>query len=784
MNASENTPVIVGVGQAVDRLGSPDYQGLSPADMAAAAAQAAIDDTGVGEAVKAAIDLVGGIRTFEDSTPMPAAFGKPDKYPLAIAARLALHPKVAILEKVGGQSPLALITDMADRIAKGDAQAAIAFGSEAISTVRHLKSAGEKREWTETYQAEIEDHGLGIEGLVNRYNVSHGIAAAAPAYGILENARRARLGLDRDSYRREMAKLFAPFTQIAAANPYSSAATEPMSVDDLATISERNRMIADPYPLKMVSRDQVNQGAAVLLMSVAKARELGIPEEKWVYFHGSALANERDIIERTDMGASPAAKASLESALRTAGVGRDDIAFFDFYSCFPIAVFAGAVDALGLSPNDPRGLTVTGGLCYFGGPGNNYSMHGFATMAEKLRASPGKLGLIAVNGGFVSKYGAAVLSTTPAEWTACEKENIQRELDAEPKPQVTRTAEGTAKILSYTINYAKGVPVQAVVVGELADGTRFLANEADAKTLQEMVEKDPLGRSIYVTHRAEGNRFLFDKARLEMVYPRVKPSFRDAYETALVERRGHVLEVTINRPDQRNSISAQGHLDLDEIFNAYEADPDLWVAILTGAGDKAFCAGADLKGAAKGGAAIPLSGFAGLTSRRRTKPLIAAVNGAALGGGLEISLSCDMIVADPSATFGLTEVKVGVIAGAGGAIRLPRQIPRKIAVEMLLTGRHMAADEAARWGLVNRISAPGEALVEARRLAAEIASVSPTSVRLTMQIIHEGDQEPDDVKATAAMLHSTAIDSLSISEDMVEGLSAFAQKRSPVWKNR
>jgi acetyl-CoA C-acetyltransferase len=103
---------------------------------------------------------------------------------------------------------------------------------------------------------------------------------------------------------------------------------------------------------------------------------------------------------------------------------------------------------------------------------------------------------------------------------------------------------------------------------------------------------------------------------------------------------------------------------------------------------------------------------------------------------------------------------------------------------MLLTGRHMAADEAARWGLVNRISAPGEALVEARRLAAEIASVSPTSVRLTMQIIHEGDREPDDVKATAAMLHSTAIDSLSISEDMVEGLSAFAQKRSPVWKNR
>ena len=783
MKVSDNTPVIVGVGQAVDRLDSPAYRGLSPADIAAAAAGAAIEDTGATEPVKAAIDIVGGIRTFEDSTPMPAVFGKPDKYPLAVARRLSLTPRVAILEKAGGQSPLALIADMANRIAKGEAQAALAFGSEAISTVRHLKSAGEKREWAETHEGEIEDHGLGIEGLVTRYNMGHGITAAPPAYGILENARRARLGLGRDAYRQEMAKLFAPFTQVAAANPWSSAATEPMSADDIATVSERNRMIADPYPLKMVSRDQVNQGAAVLLTSVAKARELGIPEEKWVYFHGSALANERDIIERTDMGASPAAKASLDSALATAGVGKDDIAYFDFYSCFPIAVFAGAVDALGLSPDDPRGLTVTGGLCYFGGPGNNYSMHGFATMTEKLRAHPGKLGLVAVNGGFLSKYGAAVLSTTPAEWTPCKKEGIQRLLDAEPRPKITRMAEGPAKILSYTINYAKGVPAQAIVVGELEDGTRFLANQADPETLAEAVEKDPLGRAIYVTHRPEGNRFLFDRARLEAVYPPVRPGFSDSYETLLVERRGHVLEVTINRPEQRNSISAQTHLDLDAVFNAYEADPDLWVAILTGAGDKAFCAGADLKGAASG-VVIPLSGFAGLVARRRTKPLIAAVNGVALGGGLEIGLSCDIIVADPAARFGLTEVKVGLIAGAGGAIRLPRQIPRKIAVEMLLTGRHMPAEEAARWGLVNRVSAPGGALAEARKLADEIASVSPTSVRLTMQIIQEGDREPDDVKATAAMLHSTAVDGLSTSEDMIEGLSAFAQKRPPVWKNR
>jgi len=784
MDVPDNTPVIVGVGQAVDRLGSADYLGLSPADMAAAAARAAIADACAANDVAAAIDMVGGIRTFEDSTPMPAVFGKPDKYPRAVARRLSLAPRVAILEQAGGQSPLALLTDMANRIARGEAQAALAFGSEAISTVRHLKSAGEHREWAETDEGEVEDHGLGIAGIVTRYNMAHGIAAAPPAYGILENARRARLGLGREAYRQEMAKLFAPFTAVAAANPWSSAATEPMQAADLAQVSERNRLIADPYPLKMVSRDQVNQGAAVLITSVAKARALGIPQEKWVYFHGSALASEPDIIERADMGASPAAKATLDSALASAGLGKEDIAHFDFYSCFPIAVFAGAVDALGLAPDDPRGLTVTGGLCYFGGPGNNYSMHAFATMTERLRVDPGTFGLVAVNGGFLSKYGAAVLSTVPAAWSPCEKESIQRRLDAAPRPRIARVAEGRATILSYTIHYAKGVPAQAIVVGELADGTRFLANQADPETLAEAVEKDPLGREITVIHRPEGNRFAFDPVRLEAVYPPVKPAFSDSYETLLVERRGRVLEVTINRPEQRNSISAQAHLDLDAVFNAYEADPDLWVAILTGAGDKAFCAGADLKNAAGGGMAIPLSGFAGLVARRRTKPLIAAVNGIAFGGGLESSFSCDMIVADPAARFGLTEVKVGLVAAAGGAIRLPRQIPRKIALEMLLTGRHMTAQEAERWGLVNRISAPGDALGEARAFAAEIASVSPTSVRLTMQIVQEGDQEPDDIKATAATLHSTAIDDLSISEDMVEGLSAFAQKRQPVWKNR
>lgn len=781
---SDRTPVIIGVGQAVERLGDPCYEGLSPAGLAAAAARAAIADAGSPNAIETRIDIVGGIRTFEDSTSAPAAFGKPDKYPLAVARRLGLKPHIAILEKAGGQSTLALLSDLADRIARGEAEVALAFGSEAISTVRHLQASGEKRDWSEQLDGVMEDHGRGLEGLVSRHNMDHGLRTAPPAYGMLENARRARLGMSIADYRKEMGRLFAPFTKIAATNPYSTAQIQPSSADELVTLSERNRMVADPYTIKLVSRDQVNQGAAIILTSVGAARSLGIPEERWAFIHGCALAEERDILERDDIGGSAAARMTLDTALAISGKNVADISFFDFYSCFPIAVFAAAVDGLGLALDDPRGLTVTGGLPYFGGPGNNYSMHAFATMTERLRAHPGRYGLVGVNGGYLTKYGAVVLSTDAAEWKPCVQHTIQHELDERPRPKVTKMANGEGKILTYTIRYEKGVPAQAIVIGELHSGERFLANNADAATLEAMLDGDPLGRAIVAAHRAEGNRFAFDKATLASAFPVEKPAFRAKYNTALVDRRGHVLEVTINRPDQRNSISQEAHDDLTSIFDAYEADPDLWVAIITGAGDKAFCAGADLKGAAGGRIVTPLSGFAGITSRRWTKPLIAAVNGAAFGGGLEIVLAAHVAVADPAARFALSEVKVGVVAGAGGTIRLQRQIPRKMAMELLLTGAAMDVEEAHRLGLINRVSAPGDVLGEARKLADAMASVSPTSVRVTMQLVQEGDRYADADSAAAELAHSAALDALLISEDMAEGLKAFAEKRPPQWKNR
>ncbi|MCY1672176.1 acetyl-CoA acetyltransferase [Novosphingobium sp. SL115] len=505
----DTTPVIVGVGQFVERIDAPDYAGLSFAELSARAGAAALADSGAAAEVVPLVKAVGAVRTFEESGAMQVPFGRADKMPLAVARRLGITPDVAILEKVGGQSPLALLADMGGRIAGGEVPAALLFGSEAISTVRHLVTKGESRDWAEHDDGEMIDKGMGFEGTLSPVSIAHGIRAPVVAYALCENARRARLGLSRADYALEMGRLFAPFTHVAADNPYSAAASRPMTAEDIATPGERNRMIADPYPLKVVSRDQVNQAAAVLVMSVSAARDAGVPQDKWVYLHGAALANEREILDRPDIGGYPAANAAIASALATAGKSAADMAAFDFYSCFPIPVFNAAVDGLGLQADDPRGLTVTGGLPYFGGAGNNYSMHAFATMAERLRAVPGSYGFVGLNGGFQSKYGAAVLSTTPRTWPGCEAASVQAALDAAPKAELATDAAGKGRIGTYTVVYAKGVPDQAIVIGDRDGGGRFIATSREADVISAMLGSDPLGRTVIVTPGEKRNSFVF-----------------------------------------------------------------------------------------------------------------------------------------------------------------------------------------------------------------------------------------------------------------------------------
>ena len=225
-----------------------------------------------------------------------------------------------------------------------------------------------------------------------------------------------------------MGALFAPFTEVAAGNP-DAAAPVRRSAAELVTVTPANRLIADPYPRYVVAREKVNQGAAVLLMSVAAARRLGVPPERWVFLHGHADLRERDLMARADLAAGPASVLAARHALEVAGIGVAELATIDLYSCFPVPVF-NICDGLGLALDDPRGLTVTGGLPFFGGPGNNYSMHAIAETVRRARLAPGSYGFVGANGGVMSKYSAGVYSARPAGWVADRSASLQAEVDS------------------------------------------------------------------------------------------------------------------------------------------------------------------------------------------------------------------------------------------------------------------------------------------------------------------------------------------------------------------
>lgn len=308
MNIDPNTPVVVGVGQAAERIDDPGYRAMSPVELAAAAARAALEDCDAEFAsVAAAIDTVAGVRQFEISGPVATApLGRSNNYPRSVANRLGANPARAILEVVGGQGPQHLINELAGQIAAGRCGAALIFGSDATSTLRYFARAEAKPDFTETVEGDLEDRGQGIDGLISRYTVVHGLIDAPTQYGLLENARRAGTGLGPADYLRRMGELFAPFSKVAAGNPFAAAPVE-RTVEELITVTERNRMISNPYPRLMVARDQVNQGAAALLMSVGTARRLGVPSDKWVFLHGHVDLEEQSLLERPDLGHAPSA---------------------------------------------------------------------------------------------------------------------------------------------------------------------------------------------------------------------------------------------------------------------------------------------------------------------------------------------------------------------------------------------------------------------------------------------------------------------------------------------
>lgn len=255
-------------------------------------------------------------------------------------------------------------------------------------------------------------------------------------------------------------------------------------------------------------------------------------------------------------------------------------------------------------------------------------------------------------------------------------------------------------------------------------------------------------------------------------------------EYCTVERDGRLLIVTLNRPERYNALHFPAHFELAEVWDEFAADPELWVAIVTGAGDRAFCAGNDLRYQAEGHVRKRCpTGFAGLTDRYDlNKPVIAAVNGFAMGGGFETALACDLIIAAENAIFALPEPRVGLMAGAGGVHRLPRIIGQKRALGMILTGRRVGAAEGKELGFVNEVVPEGEAVAGSRRWAEQILECAPISIRASKEAVYAGMNEATVEAAIARTYEEQHV--LIDSADYIEGPKAFAEKRAPVWQNR
>jgi acetyl-CoA C-acetyltransferase len=340
----------------------------------------------------------------------------------------------------------------------------------------------------------------------------HGAVMPTRMYPLFENAIRAHAGRTIEEHQAHLGRLCARMTAVAAANPYAWFPEE-RKPEEITSVRPDNRWVCFPYPKLMNAIIEVDQSAALLVTGSETARELGVPEEKWVYLRGCGEGVDKWLVsERLTYHSSPAIRAATQRALGMAGIGVDDIAMFDLYSCFPSAVQLG-LDALGITADDPRPLTLTGGLPYAGGPGNNYVGHSIATAVQRLREQPDALALVTGLGWFATKHSAGVYGARPpaGEWRRTDPGVDQATLDAMESPALVGEATGAATVETYTVAFGReGEPEMGIIIGRLDDGSRFVANTPpEPETLWTMTREEMIGRRGSVEHDAATQRNIF-----------------------------------------------------------------------------------------------------------------------------------------------------------------------------------------------------------------------------------------------------------------------------------
>lgn len=409
-----------------------------------------------------------------------------------LAEELGIDPAHRHYSGIGGTTPQVLVNGLAESILAGDLDVGVVCGAEALDTKKRLKKAGEKPDWR---FKDPDPPPFPFEAPFHPAEVAHEVFQAYLTFPLWDVARRAHLGIEPDEYRRQIGELMAPMTTVAAANPHAWFPVE-RTVDELIQPTPQNRMVAYPYTKYTVSIMDVDLAGAIVVASHEAADALGVPPEQRVYLRGWAYGCDPTYVaEHPEPWHSPAMAEVFSTALGAAGIGADDLAHLDLYSCFASSVNL-AVDALG---TDPPSVTVTGGLPFAGGAGSNYLTHSIAAMVDTLRADPGSYGMTTGVGMHLTKHVAGVWSTEPGP--VSPPPDVPT---AEAVP-ITDEAAGPAEVLTYSVLHGRdGAAESGLAVCALPDGTRTYAKVDDADLLAEMEATEWVGTRVELA--TEGGR--------------------------------------------------------------------------------------------------------------------------------------------------------------------------------------------------------------------------------------------------------------------------------------
>jgi len=480
------TPVLIGAGQISNRV-DRGADVLEPTDLIAEALRRAAADAGAGDAVLTGADAVHTVGLLSWRYRNAAAL---------VGERLGASPRATTVTGMGGNGPQSLVNLVCLAIQRGESDLALIGGAEAWRTRMGARSANVELDWTVQDESVPEAvRSIPEVPMTAPGEQARGVMMPVQVYPMFEQAHRVVLGRGLDEHLVAMSELWAGFSAVAATNPHAWI-QEAYTAEEIRTPSPDNRMIGFPYTKRLNSNNAVEQGAALILCSAERAEALGVPRDRWVFPHSGTDAHDHYFVsERDDLGRSPAMRIAGRRSLELAGVGVDDLAHIDLYSCFASAVEISAYE-LGIGLDRP--LTVTGGLSFAGGPWNNYVTHAIATMAERLRAEPGTVGLVSANGGFITKHAFGVYSSEPPA-TPFQHADVQAEVDALPRRVLCDEPDDEIVIETWTAMHDRdGDPETGIVMGLLHDGQRAIGNTRDPDALKVLVTEDIAGRRARV----------------------------------------------------------------------------------------------------------------------------------------------------------------------------------------------------------------------------------------------------------------------------------------------